>query len=78
MGRQIALISSEHSHLWSCTERGIFLFVCLVAGNKIVEIVGLQPCWAVVSFAALIPFPPPKNPVGVNVTLFTAKRVGFH
>lgn len=61
MCRQIALISSERSHLWSCTERGISLFVCLVAGKKIVEIVGLQPCWAVVSPAALFTFFPQKT-----------------
>lgn len=74
MGRQIALINSEHSHLWSCAERGISLFVCLVAGNKLVEIAGAQPCRAVVSLAALFAFSAPQN-VGIKVTLFTAKRV---
>lgn len=47
--------------LRSCTERGISLFVCLVAGNKIVEIVGLQPPWAVVSLPALCTLIPPKT-----------------
>lgn len=50
------------------------LFVCLVAGNKLVEIAGAQPCRAVVSSAVLFTFSAPRN-VGIKVTLFTIKRV---
>lgn len=43
-----------------------------------VEIVGLQPCWALASLAALlILFFSPKK-VGINATLLTAKCVIFH
>lgn len=54
-----------------------YLFVCLVAENKIVQIVGLQPCWAVVSLAEFFYFFHP-NTVGSNDTLFAAKPVIFH
>lgn len=73
MGRQIAPISSEHSYLWSGTESGISLFVCLVTGSKMVEIVGLQPSCL---FGCAFFFPLQKK-VGINATLLAAKCVIF-